>query len=286
MKPPDPAASPDLRAPDSPLLIAAAPNGAHRTRADHPAVPVTPDEMADAARSCLDAGAAMLHLHVRTPEGRHSLDSGAYRAATAAVRKAVGNRMVIQISTEAAGVYGPLEQMAVVREVHPEAASVSIRELSAGTTSERELAGFFQWLVRARVMGQIVLYDAGDLRRWIDLRTRGIVPDGRWFLLFVLGRYAEGRAALPRDLLPFLEAEDGAHPWSVCAFGEREHQCVIAGAALGGHARVGFENNLLLRDGGRSPDNAALVRQVAEGASVLGRRIAGADDVRAWFHDT
>jgi uncharacterized protein (DUF849 family) len=283
MKPPDPGVSPDFRAPDSPLLIAVAPSGARRTRADHPAIPIHPGEVADAARACLDAGAAMLHLHVRTPDDRHSLDPGAYLAATAAVRKAVGKRMVVQISTEAAGIYGSPEQMAVVREVRPEAASVSIRELAAGGTSERELAAFFTWLARARIMAQIILYDAGDVRRWIDLRRRGIVPAGRWFLLFVLGRHAEGISASPRELLPFLDAEDGAHPWAVCAFGEREHQCVLAGAALGGHARVGFENNLLLRDGRRSPDNAALVRQVAEGASTLGRRLAGADDIRAWF---
>jgi len=275
----------DPRAPDSPLLIAVAPSGAHRTRADHPAIPVNPDEVADAARSCLDAGAAMLHLHVRTPEGRHSLDPTTYLAATAAVREAVGRRMVIQISTESAGIYGPAQQMAVVREVRPEAVSVSIRELMAGGTSENALATFFTWLARGRIMTQIVLYDAGDVRRWIDLRGRGIVPGGRWFLLFVLGKYAEGKTASPRELLPFLGAEDGEHPWAVCAFGEREHQCVLAGAALGGHARVGFENNLLLRDGGRSPDNAALVRQVAEGASALGRRLAGADDLRAWFRE-
>jgi 3-keto-5-aminohexanoate cleavage enzyme len=269
-----------------PLLIAVAPNGAYRTPADHPAVPVTPDGIADAARSCLDAGAAMLHLHVRTPEGRHSLDPGTYLAATAAVRRAVGRRMVVQISTEAAGIYGPAEQMAVVRKVRPEAATVSLRELAAGGTSERELAAFFIWLARTPVMTQFVLHDAGDVRRWIDFRGRGIVPDGKWFLLFVLGRYAERKAATPRDLLPFLDAEDGAHPWAVCAFGGREHQCVIAGAALGGHARVGFENNLFLRDGRRSPDNAALVRQAAEGGSALGRRLARAEDVRAWFHES
>lgn len=275
----------DPRSPDAPLLIAVAPNGARRSRADHPAVPLTADAIADAAAGCLDAGAAMLHLHVRAPDGGHTLDPDAYRKATAAVRNAVGSRMVVQISTEGAGIYRPREQMTVVREVRPEAVSISIRELLADGTPERELAEFFAWVAQEAVITQIVLYDAQDVRRWIALRGRGIVPEGRWFLLFVLGRYADARSAAPRDLLPFLLADDGAHPWAVCAFGEREHRCVLAGAALGGHVRVGFENNLLLRRGGRSPDNAALVRQAAEGAAALGRELAGADDVRAWFRE-
>ncbi len=268
---------------DSPLLIAVAPNGSRRTRAEHPALPVSPGEMADAARSCLDAGAGLLHLHVRTPGGRHSLDARAYRAATEAVRKAVGSRMVIQISTESGGLYRAPEQMAVVREVRPEAASVSIRELADGGASERELATFFAWLAAARVMVQIVLYDAADVHRWIDLRRRGIVPGGKWFLLFVLGRYPGGKPASPRDLLPFLAADDGECPWAVCAFGELELRCVLAGAALGGHVRVGFENNLVLRDGRLARDNAALVAQAAEAAPVLGRTIATADQARTWF---
>jgi len=260
-----------------------APNGARRTHADHPAVPLTAEAIAAAAAACADAGAAMLHLHVRTADGGRTLDPGAYRKAIAAVRNAVGTRMVIQISTEGGGIYGPREQMNVVREVRPEAASVSIRELLDGGAPEREVAEFLAWLAGTAVMTQIVLYDAGDVRRWNALRERGVVPGGRWFLLFVLGRYADGNSASPRDLLPFLLADDGAYPWAVCAFGPQEHRCVLAGAALGGHVRVGFENNLLLRDGGRSPDNAALVRQAAEGAAALGRGLAGAEEIRAWF---
>ncbi len=270
---------------EAPLLIAVAPNGARRTLADHPAVPLAPDALAATAKACLDEGAAMLHLHVRTPEGRHTLDADTYLAATRVVRRAVGRRMVIQITTEAAGIYRPPEQMAVVRAVRPEAVSLSVRELAGGDAPESGLASFFSWLARARVMTQIILYDVPDVFLWNDLRRRGVVPEGPWFPLFVLGRYAAGRVSAPRDLLPFLGAEDGMYPWCVCAFGPRENACAIAAAALGGHARVGFENNLSLRDGSPAQDNAALVRQVAEGARALGRRLAAADEVRAWFPD-
>lgn len=265
------------------LIITVAPNGAYKTREQHPAVPLTADALADTARRCLDAGAAMLHMHVRKPDGSHSLDAQAYLDATAAVRRAVGQDMVVQITTEAAKVYQPQAQMAVVREVRPEAVSVGLREIHVPGVPEQELSHFFRWLVDADVMTQVILYDEADVRDWNELRRRGVIPDGRWFLLFVLGRYTAGQTSAPTDLLPFLQAWDGAHPWAMCAFGAQEHACALAAAALGGHARVGFENNLLLRDGQLAPDNAALVRQVAEGAALLGRPLAGAEQVRARF---
>lgn len=269
---------------NSPLILTVAPNGAYKTLAQHPAVPITADTLAQTAKTCLDAGASMLHMHVRKPDGAHSLDADAYLAATAAVRQAVGQEMVIQITTEAAKVYAPPAQMAVVREVRPEAVSVGLRELHVPGVTDAELGAFFQWLVDTDIMTQVILYDEADVRDWNDLRARGVIPEGNWFVLFVLGRYTAGQTSSPTDLLPFLAAHDGKYPWAMCAFGAQEHACAIAAAALGGHARVGFENNLLLRDGATAPDNAALVRQVADGAAALNRPLATAAQIRAQFH--
>ncbi|HIP77601.1 MAG TPA: 3-keto-5-aminohexanoate cleavage protein, partial [Kiloniellaceae bacterium] len=72
----------------APLILTVAPNGARKTRRDHPAVPIRPAEIADTAAAALKAGAAMIHLHVRDAEEKHSLDPGAYREAIAAVRDA------------------------------------------------------------------------------------------------------------------------------------------------------------------------------------------------------
>ena len=83
--------------------------------------------------------------------------------------------------------------------------------------------------------------------------------------------------------MPFVQAHTGSEPWSVCAFGATEHACVTAAAALGGHVRVGFENNLYLKDGRLAPDNAALVAQAADAARSLGRPLASAQDIRQHF---
>jgi len=266
-----------------PLILTVAPNGAYKTKGDHPCLPLTAHELAEDAAACLDAGAAVVHLHVRDAEGRHSLDPDAYRAATTAIRRAVGDRMVVQISSEAAGRFSPEQQMAAMRAVRPEAIALGLREIAAEGVPEGTIAEFFHWLADSDVMIQVILYSTDDVRRWHELRRRGTIPGGPYWLLFVLGRYAAGQVSSPCDLLPFLNAADRAYPWAVCAFGGLEHACGLAAAALGGHVRVGFENNLHLRDGSLAPDNAALVSQLAQAARVLGRPLADANAVRRLF---
>ncbi|MFY0476731.1 beta-keto acid cleavage family enzyme [Achromobacter marplatensis] len=265
---------------ESPVIITVAPNGAYKKAADHPAVPMTPDALALEARACLDAGAGMMHMHVRKPDGSHLLDAQAYREALAAVDRAVGRELLVQVTSEAAGVYKAAEQIALVRELQPEAVSMGLREIAVPDIPETELAAFFAWVAERRIMAQIILYDEGDVLRWQSLRARGLVPPGAWSVLFVLGRYSVGQTSSAYDLLPFLTAYDHTLPWAICAFGAEENACVTTAAAFGGHMRVGFENNLKLRDGSIAPGNAALVRQAAEGARALGRPVATAEDAR------
>ncbi|HEY8368815.1 MAG TPA: 3-keto-5-aminohexanoate cleavage protein [Thermodesulfobacteriota bacterium] len=267
----------------TPVIVAVAPTGASKTKADHPALPVTAEEIAACARACRDAGAAMIHLHVRDREGRHTLDVDAYREATAAIRRAVGDGLIIQATTEAVGVYGPEAQMALVRALRPEAVSLAIREILPPGRDERDAAAFLAWLAAERIVPQYILYSAEDLARFRELRSRGVIPGSRPFALFVLGRYTVGQESDPRDLLPFLASPDQTEEmeWAVCAFGRREAACVLTAAALGGHVRVGFENNLLLADGRRAADNAAIVAQIVDGLRLIGRPLADAAGARA-----
>ena len=271
--------------PAGPLIIAVAPNGARKTREDHPAIPLSAEETAREAAACCEAGAAMIHLHVRDADLRHSLDAAAYREATAAVRREAGDRLIIQMTTESVGIYGPQEQMAAVREVRPEAVSLALREICPDEDSLVEAAPFLEWLAAERIMPQYIIYSLEDLARFAALRGRGVVPGERPFLIYVLGRYTEGQVSAPGDLLPFLAAAEEPAPdwainWAICAFGRREAACALTAAALGGHVRVGFENNMYLANGDLAPDNAALVAQVADGAALLGRDLADAATAR------
>lgn len=264
-------------------IIAVAPNGARKTKDDHPALPMTPAEIAREAAQCVEAGASMLHLHVRDAEGKHSLDPDAYRAATDAVRAELGNRVVIQITTEAVGMYSAGEQIAIVKDVVPEAVSVALREISPDAAHEPMAAGFFEWLRSENVLTQYILYTPEEVTQFNDMQRRGIIPEDAPSVLYVLGRYTEGQKSTPADLLPFLEARGGLlanNRWFLCAFGERENACATTAAALGGHARLGFENNMQLSDGGIAPSNAALIDQFRKSVTLLGRNPADADGAR------
>lgn len=264
-----------------PTVVAVAPNGARRTRADHPALPITPAELAREAAACHERGATLLHLHVRDAGGAHTLDPEAYRDAIAAVRREAGPGLIVQMTTEAVGRFTPAEQMAAVRAVRPEAVSLAIRELVPDAAAEPAAAAFLAECAAAGTMLQLIVYTPEDVARYHALAARGVVPASPVSVLLVLGRYTPGQVSSPADLDPLLAAYRGPAPWFVCAFGRDELACALAAAARGGHARIGFENNLHLADGRVAPDNAALVEQLAGALWAAGGRPATAAEARA-----
>ena len=232
-------------------------------KADHPAIPLTPAELAQTAHECLTGGASMIHVHVRRNDGRHLLDAEAYREAMSAIRDKVGDRLIVQITTEALGIYTPAEQIGVLKATRPEAASMALREIVPDDAAEPAFAELLFWMKRERVLPQIILYEPAEAIRLANLIARGLVPWREIPVLYVLGRYTTNQTSQPSDLLPFLAAGMPRFAnWSVCAFGRHEAACVAAAAMLGGQVRVGFENNLLLPDGRQAPSNAALVEAV------------------------
>ncbi len=241
-----------------------APNGARRTKADHAVLPITPNELADCAESVLAAGAAIMHVHVRDDALGHSLDVARYRQATDAIRDRVGDRLVIQITTEACGKYRRSEQMAMVQELRPEAVSLAIRELCPDNDAEPAARDFFCWLKTAGVMTQYILYSQEEAAYFAYLLSIGVIPDESPFALLVLGQYNNRRDGNASDLDPLAAAMGAKTEWAVCCFGQAEQDAVARASALNGHARVGFENNILLPDGNTAFDNAALVRLAAK----------------------
>jgi 3-keto-5-aminohexanoate cleavage enzyme len=266
-----------------PVTVSVAPNGAYKTKKDHPRLPMTAKELGETAAACRDAGAAMIHLHVRDHDGVHLLDEHAYRIATAAVTRAVGREMVVQITCEAGGRYDRHQQMAVVRAVVPEAVSIALREIVPDAAAESDAADFYAWLRREGVRVQTILFTPEEVARYYALRERGVLGEGKDFLLFVLGRYTPGQVSAPADLLPFLAVFRADVPWAMCAFGRQEHACALTAAALGGHIRVGFENNLHAADGSVAADNSVLVRQAADGVRFLARPLGTAQDLRELY---
>ena len=89
------------------VIVAVAPTGARHHRIDHAALPLSPRELADTAVACKEAGAAMIHVHVRNEDGRHSLEPVHYQPAIDAIKAAVGDAMLLQLTSEPAGISEP-----------------------------------------------------------------------------------------------------------------------------------------------------------------------------------
>ena len=264
------------------VVLAIGPNGSRRGKADHPALPLTKDEIVREAPAWRDAGASMLHLHIRDAQGRHSLDPATYKDVLAGLRTAIGSEMVLQITSESGGIFGREVQMAAVREVRPEAVSIALREIAPQDAQKGEFADFIAWMLKEAIAVQVILYDRADLTRLVSLAREGTIDGSQLSVLYVLGRYSEDQTSKPIELLSFLGT--GGLPfrdWMVCAFGPDESRCAALAALLGGHVRVGFENNLHLPDGRIAPDNATVIRTTAAMLDSLHIPLATASDLRA-----
>ncbi len=240
-----------------------APTGARRTKADHPALPVTLPEIVETAQACAAEGADGLHLHLRDADGRHLLDAGRYCEALVELGAAVPD-MAIQITTEAAGLYSAAHQRAVALASGAELVSAALREMATDTEDETA-TGFYETCAAGGIAVQHILYDADDFDLMTRLLPDPLLRDPRLQLLFVLGRYSLDRDSAPADLSPFLKrmAALGLTPdWAVCAFGRGETACLVEAHRQDGNLRVGFENALWNADGRIARDNAERVRQV------------------------
>lgn len=258
--------------------IMVAPNGARRTKADHPRLPISAEEIATTAAACFAAGAGAIHLHVRDTGGRHVLDAGRYRQVIGLINMAVPE-MMVQVTTEAVGLYTPAEQMALVRDLRPRAISAAIREFVPNEDAETAAADFHDWCVSQSIAVQHIVYDAGDVLRLAELIRRGVVSEAGLSVLYVLGRYSVDQESRAGDLEPFLEAASTlpVQPdWMVCAFGRGETQVLSAALAAGGKARVGFENSLWNADGSIAASNEERVAAIAAVTRQVGSAEKGA----------
>ena len=263
-------------------MIMSAPNGARRTKHDHPALPLTSTDLAECAGQILAAGASVLHLHVRDDSGAHSLDADRYRAAISAIRDQVGDDLILQATTEAVGIYTRAQQMEMVRDLRPEAVSLALREFCPTEAEEQDAEAFFAWCLKEWIWPQYILYSPEEVTRFERLRRKGLFGEEHPSALFVLGRYSANLTGDVDQIPAFLDAAGALpFPWTCCCFGRTEASAMTEAARLGGHVRIGFENNLELENGSPAPDNAALISQFVKHLPALGRTAARADDIRS-----
>ena len=261
------------------VIIMVAPNGARKTRRDHAALPVSIEETVEEAVQCHAAGASALHAHVRGDNDEHVLDARLYRELLAELSRRVPE-MLIQITSEAVGIYTPAEQVACIQAVVPEMVSMCLREISSNFEQPEYAHQFFEWCDKNAVHVQHIVFSAEEFQHFLDYREQGVIPAGHRCVLFVLGRYNVNFQSEPADLDPFLQHDLAGLDWFTCAFGSQEQQCVMAAINSGGHARIGFENNLYLPDGEIAASTAALVSSLVDSLQTQGLRPISAGAAR------
>lgn len=253
------------------IAIIVAPNGAKKTKEHHPRLPISVNEIVDEVIACQQAGAAMVHLHARDGNGHHSLDIDTNQRLLDAIKSELADEIVVQLTTEAIGLYTPEQQMELITHTQPEAASFALCELIPDDSYLQTAEKFFHWLTDKSIIPQYILYSEHDLLRYFSLIESGILPNHRHHILLVLGRYHKEMQANPMDLIPFAN-----HPldtlknrWAVCAFGRMEQKCLISAMLMGADVRIGFENNHMNCHGLEAASNAEQVSKLLQIMTLL-----------------
>jgi uncharacterized protein (DUF849 family) len=281
-------------------IITCAVTGNIVTPEQHPGLPVTPAQIADAALEAAEAGAAAAHIHVRDPEtGRPSMSLDYYADVIDRIR-AKHRSLIINLTTGPGGRFvpdeneprvaapgttllHPLKRVEHIAALRPDVCSLDLNTMNSGgdvvmntPANVRKMAGVIRG---AGVMPELEIFDSGDLNMALDFIREGVL-DGPGLWTFVLGvKY--GFAPTPetifyaRNMLP-----QGAH-WSAFGIGRGEFPIVAQAWLAGGHVRVGLEDNIYLEKGVLAPNNAALVAKARDIVKSLGGEIASASEARS-----
>jgi 3-keto-5-aminohexanoate cleavage enzyme len=266
-----------------PVVLTAAIVGAEVTRAQNPNVPYTPEEIAIEAEKCRAAGAAIIHLHARTDEGAPSQARDRFQATIEAIRKRTD--VVVQVSTGGA-VGMSIDERCGGVDVRPapEMGSLNCGTINFGddvfVNTRREIRDIAARLKAANMTPECELYEIGHLDEALALHAEGAIgaPLHVQLVLGVRG------AMQPREsVISFLKSELAAsglaHTWGVAALGRHQRPMTELAMRLGGHARVGLEDNIYLDKGVLAEGSAPLVARAASYARSIGRPIC--DPARA-----
>jgi 3-keto-5-aminohexanoate cleavage enzyme len=267
-----------------PMVITAAMVGAEVTREQTPYLPITADELAADAAKCREAGAVMVHLHVRTPDGKPSQDTELFRSAIRAIRAKCD--VLIQVSTGGAVGMGVDERcggIALEGSDRPDMATLTTGTVNFGPDvfwNPRPLVrDIAARLKRMNIRPEIECFDVGMIDEARALAKEGLLelPAHFDFVLGVGGALMADVRAL--DFMRSYVPEGST--WTCAAMGRHQLPFVELVAERGGHARVGLEDNIYLSKGVLAKGNHELVAEAAKRATAKGRTLATVAQARA-----
>lgn len=263
------------------LIITAAISGAEVTKEMNPAVPYTLEEYVREAKSAYEAGAAIIHLHARWDDGTPTQDRERFRVLIDAIQKACPD-VIIQPST--GGATGmTAEERLQPTELNPEMATLDCGTLNFGgdeifVNTENMIIEFAARMKERGIKPELECFDKSHIDMALRLVRKGHIPTPLHFDL-VLGVNG-GATGTPRDLLFLVESLPEGATWTVAGVGRAQLPLSVMAMVMGGHVRVGFEDNLMYSRGVLGESNGQFVERVVRIAKELGLEIATPDEAR------
>lgn len=275
-----------------PTIISCAVTGNVTTREQTPYLPVTPEQIANECLEAVRAGAAIVHIHVRYPDGRPSMELAHYREVVERLRAAdedvvinlttgPGQRFIPSHDDPSVAAPGttlirPERRVEHIAALRPELCSLDLNTMFSGTSvviNTPDNVAIMAEIIRAsRVRPELEVFDTGDIQLANHFIDQGRLDMPALFQIVLGVRY--GAIATP-ETLAYMKSllPRGAH-WGAFGIGRWEFPMLAQSWLLGGHVRVGLEDNIYLEKGVLAEGNAPLVRKAVRLIQELGGVIA------------
>jgi len=270
----------------SKVIITVSLTGGVQTKVDNPNLPEQPDEIAEDAYNCFNEGASIAHFHARNKEGKPSGDVEIFKEIHAAV-KAKCN-IIIQDSTGG----GPglnFEQRLACLDAEPEMASLNMGSMlrtigkSAGTTWANprvELERFAGEMLKRDIKAEMEIYHHGMIREMKNFINKGLIKKP-YYVNFVMGMAYQGAVeATWQNLTTIVHQLPPDTIFNCCAIGRAQIPITTLSVLLGGHARVGMEDNIYYSKGVLAKSNAQMVAKSVKIIRDIDYEIASPDEAR------
>lgn len=261
------------------LIITVALTGAEVTREHQPNLPLTPDEIAEAAYEAYKAGASIVHVHARDEEGNPTQDYNVYKEIKEKIEEKCP--VIFQPSTGGAVWHSPEERLQPV-ELSPEMATLSAGTCNFGSdvfmNTEEYMEKFAKRMQELNVKPEIEVFERGMINNALKLVKKGLIDTPLHFD-FVMGVPGAITGEV-RDLLYMKESIPEGSTWTVAGIGRYQLPLATTAIILGGNVRVGFEDNIYYKKGEIAKSNAQLVERIVRLSNELGREVATPDEAR------
>lgn len=272
-------------------VITCAVSGAVANKQQCAGIPYTPEEYAKEVRRARDAGASMVHIHARQPDGTPTVASEHYRAITQAILAETPD-IIVNFSTGWVGL--PIgERVGHITELKPEVGALNMGSMNYAKYSSKRKGFVFNFVFEnsfddiifllermkeAGVKPECECFDVGHVESVEPLLDLGVISPPVQFSLIhgVLG----GISATARNLAHMASVLPAGSTWGVIAVSREQWTMVGAAASLGGNVRVGFEDNFYLPSGEMASSNGELVEAAAQIVRLQGRTVAEPEDAR------